>query len=516
MSPNKHTLLKNILSNWTNLFLNIVLSFILVPYVVFKLGDIYYGIWAVLLQFSGYLNLLDFGVRESVIRSTARSSARCLNQKINNIHTVSFSIYFTLFLICSAFSYALARFLPLFLHDVSPAVLSDAQIAVFLTGINIGASLIFSMYSGMLLGMQRFDLVNAVAIPTTIIRAFSIYLVLGEGHKIIGLAVTHLIFAITSGLITILICIYTFKKRGVILKFVKITKKRFFALAKRLFGFSAYVFTNNIGSRIAFASDAIVIAAFLPVSSVTYFAIAGSLIDYLRYLATVTVQVFSPLVSHQSALNEKANIRHSLLTSTTISQIICFPILITFCLVGDVFIELWMGSKYTSVTATVLLVLSMGQLFSPAHHAMVSILYGLGFPIIIAKYRVIEAITNIVLSIFLVNYIGLIGVALGTSIPHLILSTILLPISTFRAANVPVHLFYVRVLLKSSLVCIPFSLTLYSLKVLLMPNDWIDFIGIILTACFVHIIIFTIVYLRIDSLDNLKKSFNLFLYGSVN
>lgn len=49
---------RGIASNWVGLALAIVVSFFMSPFVVNKLGSIYYGIWALTLQFTGYLNLL--------------------------------------------------------------------------------------------------------------------------------------------------------------------------------------------------------------------------------------------------------------------------------------------------------------------------------------------------------------------------------------------------------------------------------------------------------------------------
>ncbi|MEQ8205984.1 MAG: hypothetical protein RIA65_07405, partial [Woeseia sp.] len=63
---------KNVFSNWANLAVNIVISFFLAPFIVKSLGNTWYGIWVIMMQFTGYLYLLDFGVRESVIRYVSK------------------------------------------------------------------------------------------------------------------------------------------------------------------------------------------------------------------------------------------------------------------------------------------------------------------------------------------------------------------------------------------------------------------------------------------------------------
>ena len=73
-SPHEHRL-KNVTSNWASLGTGILVSFFLAPFVVHSLGNVYYGIWALISDFTGYLWLLDFGVRESVIKFVAQYHA---------------------------------------------------------------------------------------------------------------------------------------------------------------------------------------------------------------------------------------------------------------------------------------------------------------------------------------------------------------------------------------------------------------------------------------------------------
>ena len=42
-----------IFSSWFGLITSVVLSFFLAPFIVNSLGDVYYGIWAVMMQFTG-------------------------------------------------------------------------------------------------------------------------------------------------------------------------------------------------------------------------------------------------------------------------------------------------------------------------------------------------------------------------------------------------------------------------------------------------------------------------------
>ena len=503
---------RNLLSNWTGLFLGIVISFFLSPYVVNKLGDAYYGLWAVLMQFTGYLNLLDFGVREAVIRNASRANAKAAERKLNRVYTVSLGLY-----TCIAIACVLVSLIPAFALEhwiqIDPAKLREAQMAVVMSGATIGLSFVFNLYSGILSGFQRFDLANSVTVPFQLVRAAAVVITLGAGYKIAGLALVQLCVTILSGLTLVVMCHIQLRKLGMHLHLLSLPVRRVVALAKKLLGYSVQVLISNIGQRITFASDALIVATFLPVTAVTYYAIAGSLIDYFRNFAVSTVQVFNPMASHHHALRQQQKIRGTLLSSTTLAQVLGAPILMAYMIFGQQFIGLWMGQRFAVESGAVLLALGIGMLLSPAHHAMASVLYGLGKPHIVARCRVAEAIANLSLSIILVQQIGLIGVALGTTIPHLILTGILLPWYACQAAGLGFGEFYLKVVGRCVLVSLPFLIGALLLNhYVTFPNLAALFVAIgVLTA--IHLLTFMLLYFGIDGLRHPGKRISALLHG---
>jgi O-antigen/teichoic acid export membrane protein len=503
---------RNLLSNWTGLFLGIVISFFLSPYVVNKLGDAYYGLWAVLMQFTGYLNLLDFGVREAVIRNASRANAKHAERKLNRVYTVSLGLYSCIGVLC-----VLVSLIPAFALEhwieVDPAKLREAQLAVVLSGATIGLSFVFNLYSGILSGFQRFDLSNSVTVPFQLIRAAAVVITLGAGYKIAGLAMVQLGVTIASGITLVIMCHIQLRKMGMRLHLLGLPLRRTVALAKKLLGYSVQVLISNIGQRITFASDALIVATFLPVTAVTYYAIAGSLIDYFRNFAVSTVQVFNPMASHHHALRQQDRIRGTLLSSTTLAQVLGMPILLAYMIFGEQFIGLWMGERFADASGAVLLALGLGMLLSPAHHAMASVLYGLGQPHIVARCRVAEAIANLTLSIVLVNQIGLLGVALGTTIPHLLLTGLLLPWYACKASGLGFVEFYLKVVGRCVLVSLPFLIGALLLNhYVRFPNLAVLFLAIgALTA--VHLLTFLLLYFGIDGLRKPIPRLNSLLHG---
>ena len=65
----------------------------------------------------------------------------------------------------------------------------------------------------------------------------------------------------------------------------------------RLLNYGKYVLLANIGDKIVFATDAMVIGMFLPIAALTPYAIAGTLIHSMRSVVKAMASVFNPLTS---------------------------------------------------------------------------------------------------------------------------------------------------------------------------------------------------------------------------
>src|SRR5271155_6016002 len=67
---------KSVLSNWSGLTVNVLVAFWMLPFVVHRLGDTAYGIWALVLQLTGYLGVVDSGLRSALVRYISRFHAQ--------------------------------------------------------------------------------------------------------------------------------------------------------------------------------------------------------------------------------------------------------------------------------------------------------------------------------------------------------------------------------------------------------------------------------------------------------
>jgi O-antigen/teichoic acid export membrane protein len=132
------------------------------------------------------------------------------------------------------------------------------------------------------------------------------------------------------------------------------------------------------------------------------------------------------------------------------------PIAVTFALLGDVFVGLWMGPEFMNSAAEVLLVLGLLQIVSAPHYVVSSVMYGMSQHHAIGYLRIGEAAVKLTLSIFLVQKYGIVGAAIGTAIPHAILTMLLLPSLICGKLEMSVSRYFVGIYGKLSLATVPF------------------------------------------------------------
>jgi O-antigen/teichoic acid export membrane protein len=465
---------------------SILVSFFLAPFVVRSLGSTWYGVWAVVMQFTGYLYLLDFGVRESLIRYTSKYVARQQSRQLNQILTVAVVVYGAMTALALVATIALTWLLPRLLQfddDVSV----DLRWAIALVGATVAQALIFNVFSGVVLGMQRWVESNAIGIIFMLVRTLLIVLALRAGHGILALATIQLSIALASGLLTAAFARHVLAAAGSRMQLVRMTRRRFQVLAKRVLAYGGFVFLTNIGQKVIVASDAIIISAFLPVVNVAYYAVAGTLIEPLRSLLASTAHVFVPVASELHSAGRTSQVGDVMTTGSKVILVVALPVAATFAALGTEFIRLWMGKEFSVPSGEVLAILGVATLLSVPSFVTGMVLYGISKHHLTAYLKLGEALINILLSVLLIKRFGIVGVAYGVAIPHVIVSAFLLPMLACRAIDMPISKFYTEAFARPLLAGIPFVLAVFWLRENVRFNGLVMFFGAIALLCLIYL-----------------------------
>lgn len=465
---------RNVSAGWIAFAFVAGVSFFLSPFIVHKLGNTAYGVWTLLAALVGYLGLLDFGVRGAVTRYLAHHHAADDSKGASSVVSTGLVMFGILGLLAIVLAAGVAYLSP-FLFNVPASMVHDTRLVLIVGGMTVASTLVGAVFGGVISGLERFDIINGIEIVITALRAIAIVLLLSQGHGLVALALIHLAGSLLSGLAAWTVARRLYPVLHLDLRIASMSQMR------KILSFSVWSSAIHIFASLIYYSSVVIIAVFLPVAMATFFAIAGSLCDYARQLASSVSVLMTPRVS---ALNASGSHRvvDEIVGAARLATLITASIALIFWFRGESFINLWMGPEYGPASGEVLRILALVVLFSGARTVATASIMGVNKHRTLAPIYGAEAACNLALSVALVGPFGLAGVALGTLIPSLFVSLVMIPRRLAATTGVPTKRFYRHAWLLPTLACVPFALVNMALERLLpAPNLALFFLQIALT-----------------------------------
>ena len=464
------SIVRNIFSNWGSLLISVALAFVTAPIVVRSLGDTWYGLWGITMQFSGFLWLLDLGIRDSVVRYVAKNEAARDQDTLNAKVSVAIYLYVAIS-VATLLVGVVASEWGTSILKLQPELLPTARVVILLTAVNMSLTWLLNPFIGMLMGLQRYDLMNAVGVSVAVARFVGTVAVLAAGIGIIGLSILQIAATVISAVATYALCLRVMPA----FRMVGLARSR--RELGEVWRFSFYIVLNNLASKIVFATDSLVIGSNMPVSAVTYFAIPSSLVQHLANGMRSMSQVFYPRSSSLEGANDKDGIRRLFLTGAKYSMLVGLSVACVLLTLGADFIRLWIGTAYGAQGETVLTILTVMSMLTFSHYTVYYVLLGVGRQRSMALLRVAEAILNLALSLVLVRRFGITGVAIGTAVPHVASMVFVLPFLTTRDVGVSLREYYSVIMLWPLMSVVPAVALGYSFHILMPAQNFVVFCG---------------------------------------
>jgi len=448
---------RNVFSNWTAFAFTAGVAFFLSPFVVRSLGDSAYGAWVLLGSLVGYMGLLDLGVRAAVTRYIAKFYAEANHRRSSNLATSALVIFFVSGLVAITLAVLIAAFVvPAF--RIPDDLIPESRIVVILGGATMAVTLISGVFEGIIVGRERFDYASGIDIGIEGLRALLIVIALLSGRGLVALASIQLGVTVLRGVTAYNVCRRLYPQ-------LEVRPGNWNRQYIRLiFSFSVYTVLLQASGRIIMFTDSLVISAFLPVSLLTFYAIAANLIQYSRGIVSGIYYTYTPLTSALQARGQTLELQRMVLKGARFSTLVILPIVVTFVLRGGSFIGLWMGPQYADRSGAVLWVLALTVWTEGAYGIVAATMFGLDRHRGLVPIFFTEAIVNLGLSIWLVQRMGIIGVAWGTALPRLAVALIAGPWYLRRELGINARSFSFNAWVRPTAAMVPFAVGTYAIE----------------------------------------------------
>jgi O-antigen/teichoic acid export membrane protein len=434
-------------------------GFFLSPFILHRLGDVAFGVFVLANSVVAYLGLLDLGMQSSVLRFVSKGHTKGDHEGASDALSAALWVRLQISALALLLSAGIAVVFP-HVFKVPPDLASEARKALLLLGLTTALSMSIGVVGGVISALNRYDLQNYVSLTQTAIRVLGVVFVLRTGHGIVGIAISELVATVVGNLLLVWIARRLYPELQIQLKKPKRETLR------QIWSYSFYAFLTTIAVQLVYQTDNLVVGAFVSASAVTFFAIANNLCRYATQMVSSMGGTFVPAASTYEAAGDTASLLMLYKNGTRATLMISLPILITFIVRGPSFIGLWMGPEYAHSSGIVLIILSIALFFSYANRTAGAIAFGVEKHKTTALWSIGEGVANLALSILLVHWYGIYGVAIGTMVPSLVVQVILWPRYISKLVGLSSFEVIAQIWGPMLLASIPFAAASYAVSIL--------------------------------------------------
>ena len=396
----------------------IAVGLLMLPFNVSYLGQSTYGLWMIAASIPAYFSILDLGYGVAQVRFISKyrafRDAVGLNETVSTLVVVFGSLGLSVFIAGAVLAYNIS-----ILFDLSADEASTAQQVLLIISFYVSVGFPFSVFGAVVNGFQRQHMNAYAAIATSIVVALVNVSVLLSGFGLVAL-----VAATTS----VRLLFYVIYRANAYRAFPGLSIRMGYIKFKRLrevTGFSSYIFLIDLANKLNYSTDVPVIGALIGPTAVAIWAVAQRLITATQDMTTQVSGALFPVVADMSALEETDRLREVFLLGTRLSFALVIPSAIILSFLADSLVLLWVGPNFAG-SVPVIWILAAAVIIRVGNSTATTTLKGAGEHSFLTKANIGMAIANLTLSIVLARSMGLIGVAIGTLIPLLIVSIFLI------------------------------------------------------------------------------------------
>ena len=416
--PAPHNQVKLIFQNVSVNYLvtgtELLIGIFMLPFNVSHLGQSAYGLWILVASVTVYFSMLDLGFGVAQVRFAAKYRAQGDSRALNEIASTMFCVFSGVGIV----AFALAILISLNLERIFPLTPDQArtgQIVLLCISAYVTLGFPFSVFGGIVNGFQRQYLNGLVAFITAITVAVVNVIVLRLGYGLPELV------AATTGVRILSYFAYALNAYRVF-PALRIRPQYFQRdRLRELTGFSIFILIIDLANKLNYSTDAIVVGAFLGTAAVAIWAVAQRLIEIVQRITDQLNAVLFPVVVDSSTVQRLDRLQKILIQGTRLSLAMVVPLATVLGLLARPLVLVWVGPEFAG-SVNVIYILSIVVDLRVGNATSAVLLKGADLHKFLAFANLSMALGNLILSVLLVRVYGLIGVAIGTLIPMLVMA----------------------------------------------------------------------------------------------
>ena len=406
-SKSTATFVRNAMASVGRLFLTAMISLALPVYLTRHLPPSVYGAWVLILQLSAYISFLDMGVQTAISKYVAECEAKGDHDGAGRYASAGLAIMLSAGFLGILLTVFLTSQVPHFFRGMPKYLYPDVRLGVLLIGVSLAFTLASSAFSGIFLGLQRYQVPMAIAVLNKFLYAIAITTAVYAKSRlaIVGVAVAS-VNLFTAGL-----QVLAWRRWA---EFVRVKIRQIDKRTLRTMLRYCLVLAVWSAGQLCVNGLDLTIVGHYDYNQTAYYAIAITPTAMAIVLLSALLAPLLPAASALSTQRTPEQMGQILSRATRYSGLILYVTGLPFLIGGYLILKVWIGADYAAQSLRYLQVLVLANMIRNFCLPYSTMVVATGKQLPATAAAVFEGVINVASSIYLARHIGAIGVAVGT------------------------------------------------------------------------------------------------------
>jgi O-antigen/teichoic acid export membrane protein len=403
MNNSGRALARNSLLNLAGQSLPILVALLAIPPTIRYLGTERFGLLSLAWVVLGYFTVFDLGLGRASTKYVAESFGIGDRPSVPRIVWSVAIAQMVLGLIGALVVAISVPYLTAHVLKIPAGLLKEAKGELYVVAVALPVMLLSASFSGVLEAIQRFDLVNAVKVPSSIMVLVA---------SLIGAAYRFHLSSIVGLIVVVrLVSLIAFATLATIVVPELRHLTASWGMLKKLFGFGGWLTISGIVGPSLVYLDRFILASVVSMSAVTYYSAPYEALSRIWIIPGSIAMTLFPSFSNLIGAGDDERARKILVSSIKYLVLVIGPVMLGIVFFAHDILYYWLGRAFVQHSALAMQILAAGFLVNSLALIPAAFLQGSGRPDLTAKFHLAELPIHAVLAWVLVTHWGIAGAA---------------------------------------------------------------------------------------------------------
>lgn len=411
-------LARNAYINLIGQILPIAVAIFAIPFLIKLLGSERFGVLALAWVVMGYFGFFDFGLGRATTKVVSEHYARNDTEPLPELIWSSVLVHVVLGLVGGGILALITPWLTQSVLNVPGELLSETRTSFYLLAVSVPLIVTTAALRGVLEAIQRFDLINLIKIPASILNYLGPLAVL---YFVQGLVAVILLLVVSRAVVLLAHLILCLKALPMLSQGFRVNLRRM----KPLVGLGGWLTVSSFVGPSIVSIDRFVIGAFVSLSAVTLYTTPYEAITKLTIFSASLLPVLFPAFSAM-AVDRAHELRRLYFRAFKYLLVVVAPIVGVILALAYELLSLWIAPEFAPRSTPVAQWLAVGVLFNVLAQVPVTVLQGMGRADVTAKLQLAQLPFYALAVWYLVSIMGITGVAIAWTLRAAVAAAMLL------------------------------------------------------------------------------------------